>query len=109
MQQLSSILLPKPPDPKTEIDFIMEQQHDLALEEHWEHHIAEIQFPDWVRYEPRPILWIGGRPNKRGVSWVSSFSMDIVEALETERRVDINLPIVQWGTKCRATDTTADL
>jgi hypothetical protein len=51
--------------------------------------VSEIQPPEWLSKYPRPLLWIGGRQNRRRVSWVSSFTLDLVEALEMERTVQV--------------------
>lgn len=70
----------------------------LAPRERWDANVSEIQAPGWLSQNPRPILWIGGRQNRRGVTWVSSFSLDLIEALEMERRVEV-IPIICGGSE----------
>jgi hypothetical protein len=65
-----------------------QQQKGLAPRERWENNALDIDFPSWAKRNPRPILWIGGQQNNRGVSWVSSFAIDLVDALSTERDID---------------------
>ena len=65
-----------------------QQQQALSPKDRWENNVSYIQFPGWAKRDPRPILWIGGRQNKRGVSWVSSFAIDLIEALDMERGID---------------------
>ncbi|MCJ1389643.1 hypothetical protein MMC18_002500 [Xylographa bjoerkii] len=89
VQELSAVLFPIPSDSELAFDFIRKQQNDLAPRERWENLVSEIQFPGWIKQESRPMLWIGGRQNRRGVSWVSSFSLDLIEALQMERRIDV--------------------
>lgn len=88
-QQISTILFPDLIDLESEKAFIRQQENALAPKERWENHTSEIQFPGWVKRDPRPILWIGGRQNRRDVSWVSSFALDVIEALEIERSADV--------------------
>lgn len=69
----------------------------LAPKEHWQNHISQIQFPGWLNHASRPILWIGGKENRRGFSWVSSFSLDLIEALEMEPSVTIAYILCEAG------------
>ena len=88
-QQLSAILFPNPPSFDQETLVVRQQETLLAPRERWEANVSEIQAPGWLSQSPRPILWIGGRQNKRGVSWVSSFTLDLAEAMEMERGVQL--------------------
>ena len=74
-----------------------EQQRGLTPKEQWDNHLDEIHFPGWLQCEPRPILWIGGKQNRRGASWVSSFSKDVIEALELEKNIDLAYIIFNGG------------
>ena len=87
--QLSRSLLPKAfeiPDPKLHIN---NEEVALAPRERWENNVSQIQAPGWIDRDPRPLLWIGGKQNRRGASWVSSFSIDLVQASELEPGVEI--------------------
>jgi hypothetical protein len=86
-QQLCGIILPNPPSYEHEALVIRQQETLLAPREHWEANISEIQAPGWLTSSPRPILWIGGRRNRRNVTWVSSFTLDLVDAMEIEPSV----------------------
>jgi hypothetical protein len=97
VQSLSAILFPNPPSLELGILFLRQQEALLATRELWDSNISEIQALDWLTQSPRPILWIGGRQNRRGVSWVSSFSLDLVEALEMERAVQVIFMLCDGG------------
>ena len=90
--ELSSAILQAPYDicdfKQTE-HFVRKQEALLATSERWENNVSKIQAPGWLDQDPRPMLWIGGRQNNRGVSWVSSFSMDFVQAIELEQGIEI--------------------
>jgi hypothetical protein len=68
---------------------IHQQAKELTPRERWEYNVSKIQAPGWLACRPRPMLRIGGRQSKRGISWVSSFSLDFVEAVEIERATSI--------------------
>ena len=89
IQNLNAILIPSPPRLESELLFIRQQETLLAQRECWESNISEIQAPGWLLKSPRPILWIGGRKNRRGVTWVSSFTLDLVEALQMESSTQV--------------------
>jgi hypothetical protein len=97
-QHISATLLPVPYDLSGDKLFIRQEETSLAPRERWENNVSEIQAPEWLKREPRPMLWIGGRQNRRGVSWVSSFSLDVFEALEMERCLHIAFVLCNGGT-----------
>src|SRR5436190_12221333 len=82
--QISKILLHRCPDQENAKLFIRQQAKGLTPRERWEHNVSEIQTPGWLGLSLRPILWIGGRQNKKGISWVSAFSLDFIEAVQVE-------------------------
>lgn len=97
VQNLTSILFPTPLLIEREILLVRQQESLLAPRERWESNVSEIQAPAWLSRSPRPILWIGGRQNRRGVSWVSSFTLDLVEALKMERTVQVLYTLCNSG------------
>jgi hypothetical protein len=58
----------------------MQRKH-LAERDQWEYHSSQIQFPAWEILTPRPLLWLSGPERSPGISWVSSFSVDLIDAL----------------------------
>lgn len=68
---------------------IRQQSKGLAPRERWEHNVSEIQAPSWLVGTYRPLLWIGGRQNQKCISWVSSFSLDFIEAIQMNRAATI--------------------
>lgn len=99
VQNLCEILFPIAPSPESEVVSIRQQETLLAPRERWDANVSEIQAPGWLSKSPRPILWIGGRQNRRGVSWVSSFALDLIDALEMERSVDVVYTLCSGGEK----------
>ena len=97
MQSLSALLLPDPPSLERETLLIRQQEGLLAARERWDSNISEIQAPGRLARSPRPILRIGGRQNRRGVSWVSRFTLDLVEALEMEGGVQVMIMLYDGG------------
>jgi hypothetical protein len=87
--QISKALSHKRLDQENGRNLIQQQAKKLTPRERWEHNVSEIQAPGWLGRNPRPMLWIGGRQNKFGISWVSSFSLDFIEAVEMERATPI--------------------
>ncbi|KUJ16653.1 uncharacterized protein LY89DRAFT_782878 [Mollisia scopiformis] len=88
-QSLSAILFPHLPSLEDQMISIRQRETLLAPREHWMSNVSEIQAPGWLSHSPRPLLWIGGRRNRRGISWVSSFTLDVVEALKMEPSVKV--------------------
>jgi hypothetical protein len=95
--QISKILSHKCLNQEDGKRLIHQQAKELTPRERWENNLSEIQAPGWLIRSPRPILWIGGRQNKRGISWVSSFSLDFIEAVEIERATSIAYVLCQNG------------
>lgn len=85
------------PSPESETVSIRQQETLLAPRERWDANVSEIQAPGWLSKSPRPILWIGGRQNRRGVSWVSSFALDLIDALQMERSVEVVYTLCSGG------------
>lgn len=75
---------------------IHKQAKELTPRENSEN-VSEIQAPGWLGRNPRPILWIGGRQNEKGASWVSSFAIDFIEAVEMERATGIAYVLYNKG------------
>ena len=69
----------------------------LAPKEQWQTFASRIEFSDWARTENAPILWLGGTVNGRGACWVSSLTLDIADALESERGIDLACVLCDRG------------
>lgn len=95
--QISKLLSQNHCDQETRRRLIHQQAKKLTPRERWENNVSEIQAPGWVSRNPRPMLWIGGRQNKIGISWVSSFSLDFIEAVEMERATSIAYVLCNKG------------
>ena len=80
-QKLASFLQLPPYDPQAEKYFNDTQRIHLPARDNWEYHPSLIQFPSWEQQSPRPLYWISGPESGPGVSWVSSFSVDLIDAL----------------------------
>lgn len=68
-------------DAQLEKSFNDAQRIYLAPRDQWEYHPSQIQFPSWEVLSPRPLLWLSGPERASGISWVSSFSVDLIDAL----------------------------
>jgi hypothetical protein len=97
INEIAAILAPATSDPSSAPTRDRERLQDLAPKEQWETFASEIQFPDWARNQRPPILWVGGKQNKRGVCWVSSLALDLIEALEAERGIDLAYVLCNHG------------
>ncbi|KAI9745898.1 MAG: hypothetical protein M1818_000579 [Claussenomyces sp. TS43310] len=80
-QKLCDILWPERYNPGQEKDFNSRERIHLAPRDQWEYHASAIQFPEWQQQDPRPLFWISGPESAEGLSWVSSFSVDLIDAL----------------------------
>jgi hypothetical protein len=87
--QISGTLVHRCPDQEFARLLIARQAEELTPREQWENNMSLIQAPGWLECSPRPILCIGGRQNKKGMSLVSSFCLDFMEAIEMERAASI--------------------
>jgi hypothetical protein len=97
INEIAAILAPTTSDPSSAPTRDRERLQDLAPKEQWETFASEIQFPDWARTQRPPILWVGGKQNKRGACWVSSLALDLIEALEAERGIDLAYVLCDHG------------
>jgi hypothetical protein len=95
--QISKMLLNRCIDQGNAKLLIRQQLKGLAPRERWENNVSEIQAPGWLGRNPRPILWIGGRQNKKSISWVSSFSLDFIEAIKVDRATSIAYVLCNGG------------
>lgn len=80
-QKLSSIFKLPYYDPQAEKVYNDIQRIHLAPRDQWEDHPSRIGFPSWEILSPRPLLWLSGPEQAPGVSWVSAFSVDLINAL----------------------------
>lgn len=63
------------------------QRIHLPPRDCWENHPSVINFPSWEAISPRPLLWLSGPESSPGVSWVSAFSVDLIDSLSVNDKL----------------------
>lgn len=63
------------------------QRIHLASRDRWESNDLVIDFRSWESHTPRPLLWLSGPEKSPGVGWVSSFSVDLIDAVAANEKL----------------------
>jgi hypothetical protein len=90
-QNVLEVLIPEDSYNIEEIIKLVEnQQKRLTLAERWEERGFDGEVREWLFQNPRPLLYISGTPTKNGISFLSSFMVDLAGVLNLEADVGIS-------------------
>lgn len=70
-------------NPQADLQSVVGSGFRLSLKDHWENNGVLDDMLDWSQHGRDRLLWIEGRSGNQD-SWVTEFSADIVQALQTQ-------------------------